>query len=288
MEFVDFYISHPHSFLFTIAVISLFIGSFLNVVIYRLPLIIQHIWNEECREYLGLHPETHAEKINLTLPFSHCPNCKTPIKPWHNIPIVSYIWLRGHCAHCKSPISLRYPLIEAFTMIASVIVAWRFGFSFTTIAGLFFTWIIICLTFIDLDYQLLPDQLTLLLLWLGLFLSLFNLFCTPQTAIIGAICGYLIFASVQSVFHFFTQKTGMGQGDFKFLSALGGFLGWQMLPFIILFASISGVLVTLIIMGIRGQTKSVPIPFGPYLAVAGWVALLWGDELVRMYLQTLS
>lgn len=287
MEFIEFYIAHPDCFLFTVAVISLFIGSFLNVVIYRLPLMIQNSWNEECRQYLRLYPDATAEKLNLTLPFSHCPICKTPIRPWHNIPIISYLWLRGKCAQCKAPISLRYPLIEALTMVLSVVVAWRFGVTVETLAALLFTWITICLTFIDLDHQLLPDQLTLLLLWIGLLFSLMHLFCTPEAAIIGAVCGYLIFAIVQAIFYFFTQKTGMGQGDYKYLAALGAFLGWQMLPFIILFSSLCGVIITLFMMIIKQQMKSVPIPFGPYLAIAGMVALLWGDEFMHFYLKTI-
>lgn len=286
-EFINFYTTHLYSFLFTIAIISLFIGSFLNVVIYRLPRMIENNWSEECRHYLGLHPDLSAQKLNLTLPFSHCPACKASIRPWHNIPIISYLFLRGRCANCHAPISLRYPFVEALTMILSVIVAYRFGVTLETLAALFFTWIAITLTFIDIDHHLLPDQLTLLLLWLGLFFSLFNLFSTPQDAILGAISGYLIFALVQIVFRFLTHKTGMGQGDYKYLAGLGAFLGWQLLPLIILFASVSGVILTFFIMILKRQMKSEPLPFGPYLALAGFIALLWGDHLMHFYLQTM-
>ena len=273
----------PQLFLAAIIFISLFIGSFLNVVVYRLPRMMEQSWSEECRIYLGLKPHTESEKLNLYLPFSHCPRCKKKIKPWHNIPLLSYLWLKGRCAHCHSHISIRYPLIEALTCIMSFYVAWKFGFTWQTVAALFFTWICICLTFIDLDYHLLPDQLTLLLLWLGLFFSLYHLFADSQEAIIGAIAGYIIFAITQWLFEWATGKTGMGQGDVKFLAALGAFLGWQMLPLIILLASISGVIIASTHMLIKKQFKSVPLPFGPYLAVAGWIALLWGKEIMHYY-----
>lgn len=285
MDILNFFATNPDAFLLVVAIISLFIGSFLNVVIYRLPRMMEQSWSEECRVYLGLKPHTEEEKLNLYLPFSHCPECKKVLRPWHNIPILSYLWLQGKCAYCKAPIFIRYPLVEALTCIVSVYVAWKFGFTWQTLAALLFTWIGICLIFIDLDYHLLPDQLTLLLLWLGLFFSIFNFFCNSHDAIIGAITGYLIFAITQWVFEWFTSKTGMGQGDFKFLAALGAFIGWQMLPLIILLASISGVIFAVTHMFIKRQFKSIPLPFGPYLAVAGWIALLWGNEIMQYYLE---
>lgn len=278
------FILHPLFYLLTIAVFSLLIGSFLNVVIYRLPRMIEHHWSEECRVYLGLKPQTDHEKLNLWLPLSHCPQCKKKIRPWHNIPLLSYFLLKGKCAHCHARIAMRYPLVEAMTCILSVYVAWRFGVSFATVGALLFTWICICLTFIDLDCHLLPDQLTLLLLWAGLFFSLFHLYCSPSAAIIGAIAGYLIFACTQLLFGLATGKTGMGQGDFKFLAAFGAFLGWQLLPFIILLASICGILFSVSHMIVKRKFESVPLPFGPYLAVAGWIALLWGQEILHHYL----
>jgi leader peptidase (prepilin peptidase) / N-methyltransferase len=277
--------ANPTLFLILVAILSLFIGSFLNVVIYRLPLIMEQHLSEECRSYLGLKPYTTEEKISLSLPFSHCPRCKQLIRPWHNIPVFSFLWLRGKCANCSCHISLRYPFIEALTCIASVVIAFKFGFTFQTLAALFFTWIAICLIFIDLDHHLLPDQLTLLLLWIGLFSSLFSLFCNSFDAIIGAILGYLIFAITQLIFGFFTGKIGIGQGDFKFLAGMGAFLGWQMLPFIILLASITGIILTCSQMLIKRSFKSVPLPFGPYLAIAGWIALLWGPFILRSYFE---
>lgn len=285
MDILHFLSANPDLFLVLVAALSLIVGSFLNVVIYRLPRMMEQSWSEECRVYLGLKPHTDTEKLTLHLPFSHCPHCKKVIRPWHNIPILSYLLLRGRCAYCKATISMRYPLVEALTCIASVYVVWRFGFSWQTLGALLFTWICICLTFIDLDYHLLPDQLTLLLLWIGLFFSLYSIFCNSYDAIIGAIAGYLIFAFTQLLFEWATGKTGMGQGDFKFLAALGAFLGWQMLPLIILLASITGVIFSLIHMAIKRHFKSVPLPFGPYLALAGWIAMLWGGEIMRYYFE---
>ena len=287
MNTLQFFADNPNVTLIVVAIFSLFIGSFLNVVIYRLPHMMEQSFSEECRIYLGLKPHTETEKIDLCLPFSHCPRCKKTIRPWHNIPIVSYLWLRGKCAYCKTSISIRYPLVEALTALVSVYVVWKFGLSLQTVAALLLTWIGICLTFIDLDYHLLPDQLTLLLLWLGLFFSLFSIFSTTQDAIIGAIAGYLLFALIQWCFGKLTGKLGMGQGDYKFLAALGAFLGWQLLPLIILLASFSGILLTCTHMVIKRSYKSVPIPFGPYLAIAGWVAMLWGNEIMEYYLTIL-
>jgi leader peptidase (prepilin peptidase)/N-methyltransferase len=285
MDILSFFIANHDFFLFVVAIVSLIIGSFLNVVIYRLPHMMEHSWSEECRIYLGLKPHPEYPPLNLYLPHSHCPQCKKKIRPWHNIPVVSFLWLRGKCKHCKTPISLRYPLVETITCLASVYVAWRFGISWTMMAAVVFTWILICLTFIDLDHHLLPDQLTLLLVWLGLFFSLFSFFCDSHDAILGAIAGYLLFASIQWIFKFATGKIGMGQGDFKLLAGLGAFLGWQMLPLIILLSSISGIIFSLTHMTIKRSFKSMPLPFGPYLAIAGWVALLWGQEILQFYLQ---
>lgn len=285
MDTLQFFNENPQLFLFTVGFFSLFIGSFLNVVIYRLPMMMERNWSEECRIYLGLKPHTDIERLNLWLPFSHCPRCKKTIRPWHNIPVLSYLWLRGKCDNCQASISIRYPLVEILTCIMSVYVAWRFGISWQTGAALVFTWILICLTFIDIDYHLLPDQLTLLLLWAGLFFSLFFLFVNSEDAIIGAIAGYLIFAIVQLIFCYVTKRVGMGQGDYKLLAALGAFTGWQLLPLIILLASFSGIIFTVVQMVIKHEFKSTPLPFGPYLALAGWLALIWGHEIMQLYLQ---
>jgi leader peptidase (prepilin peptidase)/N-methyltransferase len=285
MDIIHFFINNPDIFLVVTAFLSLFIGSFLNVVIYRLPRMMEQNWSEECRIYLGLKPHNEVEKLTLHLPFSHCPQCKKMIRPWHNIPLLSYLWLGGKCAYCRAPISVRYPLVEGLTCVVSVYVAWKFGVSWQTAAALLFTWISICLTFIDLDYHLLPDQLTLLLLWVGLFFSIFTIFCGSHDAIVGAIAGYLIFALTQWIFGWATGKTGMGQGDYKYLAALGAYLGWQTLPLIILLASISGVIIAFTHMLIKRNFKSAPLPFGPYLAVAGLVAMLWGHEIMQYYFE---
>ncbi len=285
METIQFIMDHPELFLFLVAALSLIIGSFLNVVIYRLPMMMKNEWSQECREYLGLKGQpSDIEKLNLYLPFSHCTHCKKSLKLWHNIPIISYLVLRGKCAFCDAKISMRYPFVELLCCIASVYVAWRFGISWQTAVGLVFTWISVSLIFIDLDHHLLPDQLTLLLLWIGLLLSLFSIFTNSHDAIIGAVAGYLIFAIVQGLFKMATGKIGMGQGDYKFLAGLGAFLGWQQLPMIILLASIIGLLFGAVQMVIRNQFKSVPIPFGPYLAIAGWISLMWGPQILNLYI----
>ncbi len=286
METITFLSENPTIFLMLVAILSLLVGSFLNVVIYRLPRMIESEWSQECREYLGLKStDTETQKLNLTLPFSHCPNCKKTLKPWHNIPLISYIVLGGKCAYCRAKISMRYPLVEALCCASSVYVAWRFGFTWQTVGALLFTWSLIALTFIDLDTHLLPDQLTFFLIGLGLLLSLFNVFCTSHDAIIGLIAGYLIFAFTQGIFYWATGKVGMGQGDYKLLAALGAILGWQMLPLIILLASISGVVVSFTHMAVKQQFKSAPMPFGPYLSLAGWIGLIWGSEIIHLYLR---
>lgn len=284
MDIILFFTQHFTVFLIVVAALSLVIGSFLNVVIYRLPRMMQNEWSKECRDYLGLKSHAiEAEHLNLCLPSSHCPHCKNRLKAWHNIPLISYFILRKKCGHCNAPISMRYPFVEFIGCATSVYVAWHFGVSLQTIAALLFTWILICLTFIDLDYHLLPDHLTLLLLWIGLAFSLFSVFSNSHDAIIGAIVGYLIFAITQWIFKMVTGKMGMGQGDFKLLAALSAYLGWQMIPMIILLASISGMIFGLIPMILKRQFKSVPIPFGPYLSIAGWIALIWGPDILSWY-----
>lgn len=280
----QFLADNPAFFLITVALLSAFIGSFLNVVIYRLPRMMEKSWSEECRIYLGLKSHTDIEQLNLYLPFSHCPHCKKMIRPWHNIPILSYFFLHGKCAYCKTPIATRYPFVEMLTCLISIYIAWQFGVTTQTLALLVFTWIGICLTFIDIDYHLLPDELTLLLLWSGLFFSIFNVFVDAPTAIIGAIAGYFIFLLTQKLFTLATGKHGMGQGDVKLLAALGAYAGWQLLPLIILLASIMGLVFAFTHMLIKRQFKSVPLPFGPYLILAGWVALMWGNEMMQYYL----
>lgn len=289
MDILDFLTENQSIYLVLVALFALLVGSFLNVLIYRLPRMIQNAWSQECRHYLGLKSQTtDIDKLNLYLPLSHCTQCKKGLKPWHNIPVISYFILRGKCAYCHAKISIRYPLVELLCCITSVYIAWRFGISWQTVSALLFTWILISLTFIDLDYHLLPDHLTLLLLWLGLLASIYSLFTNSHDAIIGAIAGYLVFAITQWLFKLVTGKIGMGQGDYKLLAALGAYLGWQQLPLIVLLASFTGMIFGLTHMVIKRQYKSMPLPFGPYLAVAGWISLIWGQEILHLYLHNFS
>lgn len=277
----------PYLFTAFACLLGLLVGSFLNVVIYRLPIMMQRNWRKECADYLQIDTKELAlpqEPFNLVLPLSRCPHCNTLIKPRHNIPIISYLFLKGRCPICRNPISSRYPIIEALTAIASAIVAWHFGYTLQTVFALILTWSLIALSFIDIDHQLLPDNITLPVLWLGLFLSLFGLFVDTRASIIGAIAGYLILWTVFHLFKLATGKEGMGYGDFKLLALFGAWLGWQHLPAIILLSSLVGAVVGLSMIIIVKRDHNIPIPFGPYLAAAGWIALLWGNELNHFYL----
>jgi len=267
-------------------IIGLLVGSFLNVVIYRLPIMMQRGWRKECMEYLQITPEANQaeEPFNLILPLSRCPGCNTPIKPYQNIPVISYVFLGGRCATCGCRISMRYPIIEAFTAICSFMVAWHFGYTPQAAFALLLTWSLIALTFIDVDHQLLPDSIILPMLWLGIFLSLFNVYTDAHASIIGAIAGYLALWSVFHLFKLATGKEGMGYGDFKLLALFGAWLGWQYLPIIILLSSLVGAVIGLGMIIFARHDHNIPIPFGPYLAAAGWIALLWGHDLNRLYL----
>ena len=266
-------------------VVGLLVGSFLNVVIYRLPIMMQRGWRKECAEYLQITPEsTNEEPFNLVLPLSRCPSCNTPIKPYQNIPLISYLFLKGKCATCGCHISMRYPIIEALTAITSIIVASHFGYTPQAFFALILTWSLIALIFIDIDHQLLPDSITLPLLWLGLCLSLFDLFTDAHTSIIGAVAGYMALWAVFHLFKLATGKEGMGYGDFKLLALFGAWLGWQYLPIIILLSSLVGAVIGIGMIVFVKHDHNVPIPFGPYLAAAGWIALLWGSDLNQLYL----
>jgi leader peptidase (prepilin peptidase)/N-methyltransferase len=260
------------------------VGSFLNVLIYRLPAMMQTGWRRECLEFLQLPAEAQGETFNLLWPGSRCPACKNEIKAYQNIPVLSYLWLRGKCGHCAVSISLRYPLIEAFTGLCSALVAWHFGYGLPLLFGLLLTWSLIALSFIDIDHQLLPDSITLPMLWLGLFLSLFSIYTDSHASIIGGVAGYLSLWSVYHLFKLLTGKEGMGYGDFKLLALLGAWLGWQFLPLIIILSSLVGALIGIAMIVFRQHDVSRPIPFGPYLAAAGWLALIWGNDLNRLYL----
>lgn len=287
MPFIEFFNLYPLTYLSGVVVLGLLVGSFLNVVIYRLPVMMEREWKSECRLILELDDDKNpfdSNTFNLSHPASHCPNCNTPIKPWQNIPVISYLLLRGQCGHCSNSISIRYPIIEAVTAILSGIIAWYFGASPQALAALFFTWCLISLTMIDADTQLLPDQITLPLLWAGLLVNSFGLFTPIQDAIWGAIAGYLSLWSVYWLFKLATGKEGMGFGDFKLLAALGAWMGWQYLLVIILLSSLVGAIIGTIILLVNKQGRNTAIPFGPYLAAAGWIAFLWGDQIISAYL----
>ncbi len=274
-------------------VIGLLVGSFLNVVIYRLPIMMQRGWRKECTEYLQLDAEATLgaigeEPFNLVFPLSRCPGCNTPIKPYQNIPVISYLFLKGKCATCGCHISMRYPVIEVLTAIASIIIAWHFGYTPQAAFALLLTWTLIALIFIDIDHQLLPDSITLPMLWLGMCLSLFNVFTDAHASIIGAVAGYMALWAVFHLFKLATGKEGMGYGDFKLLALFGAWLGWQYLPIIILLSSLVGAVIGLGMIVFVKHDHNVPIPFGPYLAIAGWIALLWGNDLNQLYLSTVG
>ncbi len=285
MQELNIQLNNPVFFVSLVGIIGLLVGSFLNVVIYRLPVMMNRSWRKDCLEFLQLPPDQeNNEPFNLSVPLSRCPQCASPIKPWQNIPVFSYLLLRGKCANCKHPISLRYPVIEAFTAITSIIVAWHFAYTPQAGFALLLTWALIALTFIDIDSQLLPDSITLPLLWLGLLLSLFGIFTDTHTSIIGAIAGYMILWSVYQLFKLLTGKEGMGYGDFKLLAVFGAWLGWQTLPMIIILSSLVGAVIGIGMIIFVKRDHATPIPFGPYLAAAGWIALLWGEPINQLYL----
>jgi leader peptidase (prepilin peptidase) / N-methyltransferase len=297
---IDLLAGSPDAFIALALLIGLLVGSFLNVVIYRLPIMLERQWRAEYSDMVtaGAPPDAVLDteppprgRFNLVVPRSACPHCHTPITALQNIPIVSYLALRGRCASCLAHISLRYPAVELLTGLATAVVAWQLGFGWSALCAIAITWFLIALTFIDLDQQLLPDSLTLPLLWMGLVASLTGwvaeghaLPTNPVDAIIGAAAGYLSLWSVYHVFRLATGKEGMGYGDFKLLAALGAWLGWQMLLPIVLMSACVGALVGIALIITRRHQRGNPMPFGPFLAVAGWVVMLWGPQLVSGYL----
>jgi len=276
-------LSNPLIFTFSAALLGLCVGSFLNVVIHRLPKMMERQWRAECAELAGQQAPP-AERYNLVVPRSACPSCNRQITALENIPLVSYLVLRGKCAGCAAPIGLRYPAVEALTAALSAYVAWHFGFGIAAGGALLFTWAMIALTFIDLDTYYLPDGITLPLLWLGLLLNINGTFAPLSAAVIGAAAGYLSLWAVYWAFRWATGKEGMGYGDFKLLGAIGAWLGWPMLPLTLLLSSLVGAVIGIGLIVFAGRGRSVPIPFGPYLAVAGMIALLHGTALTRAYL----
>lgn len=267
--------------LLLILVVGLVVGSFLNVVILRLPIMMQAQWRKDCRELLACEPESVSEPFNLATPGSHCPACQTPIKPWHNVPVLSWLILRGRCSYCQSKISSRYPLVELASGIASVAVATQFEWGSELALALVLTWSLLCLTLIDWDHQLLPDDITLPLLWLGLMANFWGIFTDLESAVLGAVLGYGILWSVYWIFKLLTKKEGMGYGDFKLLAALGAWLGWQALPMIILLSSLVGATIGIGLIALKRLQRDQPMPFGPYLAAAGWLFLMMGDSLTQ-------
>lgn len=296
MTVMEAFVVYPWLLTGTCVVLGLLVGSFLNVVIYRLPLMMQRDWRQQCLEFLQIEesraptadPIADHKRFDLVKPDSHCPACKQPVKPWQNIPVLSYLFLRGRCANCKVRISPRYPIIEAVSGLLSGLVAWQFGAEWLTPMLLVLVWSLIALTMIDFDHQLLPDNITLPLLWLGLMVAATGIGPVSTTdAVIGAAAGYLSLWSVYWAFKLLTGREGMGYGDFKLLAALGAWLGWQQLLLIILLSSIVGAVVGIGLMVILRRGRNVPIPFGPYLAGAGMITLLYGDWIIDQYLHLL-
>ena len=286
MQLLDYLASHALAFILLAGLLGLIIGSFLNVVIHRLPRMMEAQWLQQSRDMLN-PDESQPEQVtyNLILPHSHCPHCKTEIKAWQNLPIISYLLLKGRCGQCRAPISSRYPLVELLTAALSMVVAWQYGFGWPAAGMLVLTWGLISLSMIDADTQLLPDVLVLPLLWLGLIANSFGVYTSLNDALWGAVAGYLSLWSVYWLFKLVTGKEGMGYGDFKLLAMLGAWGGWQILPLTILLSSLVGAILGIIILKTRDQDNATPLPFGPYLAIAGWIALIWGETITSRYLQ---
>lgn len=287
MNVIELLQTTPVMLLLVAAILGLMVGSFLNVVVYRLPVILQRDWQAQARDVLEVPQDETGEwqPFNLLWPPSRCQHCSAPVRAWQNIPVLSWLLLRGRCKECGERISLRYPLVEVASAALSVLVAWQFGLSGQGIGMLVLTWGLLALSLIDADHQLLPDVLVLPLLWLGLLLNSFELFTSLQDAVYGAAFGYLSLWTVFWLFKLVTGKEGMGYGDFKLLAMLGAWGGWQVLPLTILLSSVVGAVLGVIILRLQRQGMAQPLPFGPYLAIAGWIAIIWGEQITRSYLQ---
>jgi leader peptidase (prepilin peptidase)/N-methyltransferase len=285
MPLINLLASSPLAFIVCTLVLGLLVGSFLNVVIYRLPIMLNRDWKAQSREMLALPAEPDTTTFNLMLPHSRCPHCAHKIRPWENLPVVSYLFLGGKCSSCKAPISKRYPIVELACGLVSAFIAWHFGFGWQAAAMLVLAWGLLAMSLIDADHQLLPDALVLPLLWLGLIVNTFGLFTNLHDALWGAVAGYMSLWLVFWLFKLVTGKEGMGYGDFKLLAMLGAWGGWQILPLTILLSSLVGAVLGLIMLRLRNASTATPIPFGPYLAIAGWIALLWGGQITDTYMQ---
>jgi leader peptidase (prepilin peptidase)/N-methyltransferase len=255
------------------------------VVVWRLPKMLEREWRIQAHDVLGLPPEAPGPTYNLMLPHSRCPHCDHSIRAWENIPVFSYLFLRGRCSNCAAPISKRYPLTELACGVLSAFIAWQYGFGWPAGMLLILTWGLLAMSLIDAEHQLLPDALVLPLLWLGLIVNSFGLFMSLNAALWGAVAGYMALWSVFWVFKLITGKDGIGHGDFKLLAMLGAWGGWQILPLTILLSSLVGAIIGVIVLRLRDEKNSTPIPFGPYLAIAGWIALLWGGQITDFYWQ---
>ncbi|HLF96290.1 MAG TPA: A24 family peptidase [Methylococcaceae bacterium] len=266
------------------ALLGLMIGSFINVLIHRLPLMMERQWKRECHEFLSMEAPVEEDNLNLLTPRSRCPQCLQTIRAWENIPILSFLLQKGRCRHCGAAISFRYPLVEALTAMVTVAVVWRFGWSVPALFALPFSWTLLGLAFIDFDRQLLPDSMTQPLLWTGLLLNGQSVYVDGPSSVYGAVAGYLTLWLIYHLFRLATGKEGMGYGDFKLLAALGAWLGWQKLPLIVLLSSLTGAVLGLTLIGLGLRSREQPMPFGPYLAIAGWIALLWGDSLIAAWM----
>lgn len=284
MDILNFWANNLAVFAVCVGFVGLLIGSFLNVVIYRLPKMLMRDWRMQAREVLDLPEQADAEPFNLILPNSSCPHCGHEIKPWENIPLVSWLFLRGKCSGCKEAISIRYPLVELACGLFSAVIAWQFGVSWEALAMLVLTWGLLSMSLIDADHQILPDVLVLPLLWLGLILNSFGFFTSLSDALWGAVIGYMSLWSIFWLFKLITGKEGMGYGDFKLLALIGAWGGWQVLPLTILLSSVLGAVIGIIILRLQRNGYNKPIPFGPYLAAAGWLALIWGEQITSRYL----
>ena len=287
-----FFQQSPLSFYIFVALFSLIIGSFLNVVVYRLPQMMHNTWYTDCREFLADElkdvPAKKITPLTLSIPNSTCPKCDHKIRFYENIPVISWLFLRGKCSQCKNNIAVRYPLVEAATALLGIVIAIQFGVSIETLLLLILTWGLICLTLIDFDHMLLPDQIVMPLLWLGLLVNLQGTFVPLTDAVIGAAVGYMSLFSIFWLFKVLTGREGMGHGDFKLFALFGAWVGWQLLPLLILMASVVGAVVGISLMLFKNHQREQAIPFGPYLAVSGWITLLWGNGIWAWYIAQIS
>jgi leader peptidase (prepilin peptidase) / N-methyltransferase len=291
MSLIDALAQTPWLLFGSALLLGLIVGSFLNVAIYRLPRMMEARWLQECaelaaeRDGMPAPSEPPAPELTLSRPGSHCPSCGHGVRPWENVPILSYLVLRGRCSACGASIGLRYPLVEGLTGLLTLLAVWHFGWTWQALAALPLTWGLVALAFIDYDTQLLPDDIVLPLLWLGLLLSLVPVYADSQSAIVGAAVGYLSLWGVFHLFRLLTGKEGMGFGDFKLLAMLGAWVGWQYLPQVVLLSAVAGAVIGGILIVSKRQARGVPMPFGPFLAIAGWIALVWGPEINLWYLR---